>query len=155
MADEWRGVGAVVAEIEARAEADGWDIAPWPGALLVDGEFVAAPSTYAPQCVAVEAAVSSWQDGDRGYTRRANRGALRTSTTVLVHWVYAVATDDGSHPYRAALDAEASLIGRVIRPTGQPMQVLVDSAQRQITPEGWVVGRIQVTVSHHMPLPVE
>lgn len=151
MSRAWRSVGEVVGVVEARVP-DPWRVSPWPGPLMGVDDVAGEVSLYGPRSVSVEAVDSRWVGGDRGEIRRSTRNALHTTTSGIVRWLYAVATDDGSVPYRAALDAEQGLIAALITPDGQPVRVLVDQAQRTVTANGWVSGQIRVTITHEMPL---
>jgi len=147
-----RGVGQVVELLEQRATADGeWSLAPWAGALYAEMED-GSVSPYSDRAISVEAASSAWATQERGEVLRRASGTLHTSTVCQVRWLWAVPTDDGSHPYRVALDAEAGLIRRLITTDGSPIRVLVESATRQIAQEGWVMGTIRLTATHHMPI---
>ena len=155
MTDAWRSVGEVVGDIERRVARDGdWEISPWPGELFASADGAGAISFWSQRGVSVHASATEFSDGDRGLVRRANRGALRATTRISLRWVYQVSIDDGSDPYRAALDAEADLITRAMTPApdGSPVRVLVDSAQREITEDAHVIGEVRLSVTHHMPL---
>lgn len=151
MSAQWRDVGAVLDELERRVP-EPWQVSPWPGPLMAVDEVAGEVSLYSPQAVSIDPVQSSWTGGDRGEIRRRTRNALHTTTDVDVRWLYAIQTDDGSVPYRRALEAERDLIARLITPTGQPVRAVVTQATRRVTPQGWVDGRIRVTVTHEMPL---
>lgn len=151
MSAKWRDVGQVLQELEQRVP-DPWAVSPWPGPLMGVDDVAGEVSLYAPQAVSIDPVQSNWTGGDRGEIRRRTRNALHTTTAVDVRWLYAVSTDDGSVPYRTALEAERNLIAALITPTGEPVRVLVDNARRRVTPQGWVDGTIRVTCTHEMPL---
>lgn len=155
MTDAYRSVGEVVADIEQRIERlGGWEISPWPGELFAISDGSGQITPWSTRGVAVHAASSEFSDGDRGLTRREIRGALRSTTRIGVRWLYALVIDDGTAPYRAALDAEADLITALLTPPqdGSPVRVLVDSATRAVLQDAWLSGEIRLSVTHHMPL---
>lgn len=151
MSDLRRSVGEVLGVLEARIP-EPWALSPWPGALMGHSEIAGEVSLYGPRAVSLEAVDSQWTGGDTGQTRRRRRNALHTTTRVRLAYLYAVATDDGTVPYRTALDAEAELITAMITHTEEPVRVQVSAATREVTENGWVTGRVTLSCTHEMPL---
>lgn len=146
-----RSVGAVVGIIESRIP-ESWQVAPWPGELFAYDE-AGQVSLYSHRALSVAADTTEWETFP-GTTRRRNAGAAMVTTRIAVRYLVYVATDDGSSPYRGALDAEAELVARIQSPDApaqaEPVRVIVRRATRQVHPEGMVTGTIEFDATHHI-----
>jgi hypothetical protein len=78
--------------------------------------------------------------------QRASEGLRNVDTAVNILWAHRIRGDNQVADEDAAMDAEQELAARIKAITG--IHILFERMSRRAGPEGWLLGRIELRVTH-------
>lgn len=136
----------VAAALEA---IDGWKESRWAYDLLP----LAEPGTYAHLAFAVGVPTVRWPDATESSLRKRGAEGGMVETDLRVRWLHRIRGDAQVADYGDAFDAEAAAYKALIGMSKVGLHLFLVSMSHRIVGDGtWMLGEIQATAIHRLPL---